>query len=1316
MDAHKKLKGGKRVIGSHKKRVAVFLVMILVVAQMVYSPYTVFGEESGQEKETMVEVELQQTTSVFRTHDDVELVELTSGAVVKGDLNQQTERISFSFLGEDAYVKLTSEMEKVLKETTLLNIPDISSDETIDLKQSTSIFLDEMKSKEVGSLHEDVAVTKYQRINESTILVYLADLTYYISHNQSQQTTKQQTTEAAEEQQPNQLEKSEEHMSRQPDSELNVDDEQGQQETEVQPLKEESVKEPEANESEASQSAPASARAFTTQSIAPASTDYYEVVGSVATVYTQPSTSSVKIGRVNEGQKLKKLGTNNGFIQVEFAGQEGFVQQSSLVNSNSSSVPNWVSSGFSTIKSGTSTSTLSVYDNSGGTLKHFATIEKGQTIQYDLYSGSWYEVNVASRKGFVYAPAVKESFTAESNYFKVLKEGITVRQEPSSTSLPLGSLYANELFKLVNIEPSSDWMKIEIGGDIGYIPTASVEVAQSGSVKNWSNNTGDKVAHSKLKLTIYDNSSGSLVPFASLPKGKEFTYIREMGAWLEVMVAGRKGYVYKPAVVEPFTSTTNYVEVIADTTNVYPSKSFSNQVSGKLFKGETFKVLNVNKSEGWAEIQFQNRTGYVLLNDLIPSSKEAAANWSNETKQSFGGEAISNLTVYDNSSGKLVHFASISKGEEFRYVSRSGAWLKVLIGGREGFVYAPAVKENIRSTDTHFEVFNEKAPVYISQSDKATQMGTLYEGEVFKIESTSEDLGWVKIRFEGSYGYVRTDQLIPSGKSGADNWSEQLHHALKGEALSNLTVYDNSTGSLLPFASISASQEFSYVREVGSWLKVMIGGRTGYVYSPAVKKAFTSSDKYVEALEPKAQVFSNSTMDGSIMGHLEDGQSYIIHELKGNAVGIKFGNVIGYVSEDSTRPLDSINIQNRSNSSDEDISNIITTMNVTVYDNTSGSLVPFGQIAPNQVYPVIGKIGSSWYKIQFGGRDGYIYSGGVESTTTEIETQYDQTFNEMLEYTMGATPQYDMTYYNAYVHGSAFNGGQSTFIEKGQLHGIVVGSNWNVRGGPSTDYWKLNHYAPSLEGGEKVKILRSVTNDSGDTWYQIDFRKTWKKNSSGSYSAFYRPFVNANKEDVAYYLNPENFMDNDGKYQFLSLSQSAGISANEVNQKILDGAGTLEGTASAFIEAAQTYSVNEIYLIAHAIHETGSGTATLMNGNATYNGRTVYNAYGIGAYDSCALECGSRKAYEEGWFTPEAAIIGGAKFIGETYIHNSTFKQDTLYEMKWNPTSYSLYKGYHHYATDIGWASKQARGYLADYYKILDVTTEIYEIPNYGGN
>ncbi|WP_010648267.1 SH3 domain-containing protein [Oceanobacillus massiliensis] len=211
-------------------------------------------------------------------------------------------------------------------------------------------------------------------------------------------------------------------------------------------------------------------------------------------------------------------------------------------------------------------------------------------------------------------------------------------------------------------------------------------------------------------------------------------------------------------------------------------------------------------------------------------------------------------------------------------------------------------------------------------------------------------------------------------------------------------------------------------------------------------------------------------------------------------------------------------------------------------------------------------------------------------------------------------------------------------------------------------------------------------------------------------------FVNASSEQVAYYVNSSNFHKGDSEFfQFLDLAETAGVNANEINEKILKGKGILAGTAQSFINGGKKYSINEIYLMSHALHETGNGTSSLSigvpvdkNGNVVSKSNaayTVYNMYGIGAKDACPLECGAKYAFDHGWFTPEDAIVGGAAFIGNNYINSG---QNTLYKMRWNPDA----PGSHQYATDVAWAVAQTKN-ISNLYNLIEDYILVFDIPKY---
>jgi len=252
----------------------------------------------------------------------------------------------------------------------------------------------------------------------------------------------------------------------------------------------------------------------------------------------------------------------------------------------------------------------------------------------------------------------------------------------------------------------------------------------------------------------------------------------------------------------------------------------------------------------------------------------------------------------------------------------------------------------------------------------------------------------------------------------------------------------------------------------------------------------------------------------------------------------------------------------------------------------------------------------------------------------------------------------------------------------------------------------------------------------GETWHEIKFT-TWR---------------NPTESDVLYYLDPSN----NNRFQHLDLTTSVNVPEDTLNSFLPLG-GPLKGMGKEFIKGAEDNSVNVLYLISHAFLETRRGISHLSNGsikvgqiskdkwvsfhptgtyiveyvernkkwvwdikldnnfkesNAT-NIKQIYNMYGIGAVDSNPDTRGSIRAYQENWFTPEAAIIGGSKFASERYVYNSN-KQNTLYKMRWNPAN----PGYPQYATDIAWAVKQAN-IMESFYKELTDYELRFEIPRY---
>jgi len=206
----------------------------------------------------------------------------------------------------------------------------------------------------------------------------------------------------------------------------------------------------------------------------------------------------------------------------------------------------------------------------------------------------------------------------------------------------------------------------------------------------------------------------------------------------------------------------------------------------------------------------------------------------------------------------------------------------------------------------------------------------------------------------------------------------------------------------------------------------------------------------------------------------------------------------------------------------------------------------------------------------------------------------------------------------------------------------------------------------------------------------------------------------ASLDQIMYYINGSNFKDNDQKLQFMRNDIYVdGISVEDLNSYLSDK-GIFKNQAQAFIDAAKQNNISVIYLVAHALWESGLGKTALSNGIlvSTVNGQPVepkvaYNMFGIGAIDANARLYGAEAAYNLQWYSVPDAIKGGANWISKGYIHSSTYKQNTIYKMRWNYIT-----SWHQYATDVHWAYGIA-SLEKNIIKYCNGATISFDIPNY---
>ena len=468
------------------------------------------------------------------------------------------------------------------------------------------------------------------------------------------------------------------------------------------------------------------------------------------------------------------------------------------------------------------------------------------------------------------------------------------------------------------------------------------------------------------------------------------------------------------------------------------------------------------------------------------------------------------------------------------------------------------------------------------------------------------------------------------------------------------------------------------------WYKITTkDGKNGWASSKYIQTSQNTTTTKVVSISSLNMRSGPSTSYNIIEVLTKDTQVEVISVEDGWAK-IKYNSKTGYVSN-----------QYLSDKKVEEVTQIkyvnATTLNVRSGPSTTYSIID--TLKQDAKVEVI-SIENNWAKIKHNNEIGYVSAEYlsdkkvetiqikyVNATTLNVRSGPDTTYEILTTYKYGqevkvvnisedkewAKIKYNDEY--AYVSNKYLVDKLESDSENNDSNtGSITGTFENVNCSFSTmvDY----EYKLSLQGFNKIRANLS-TNYSNSSAY-----------------------VKATREDLSKYLNPETFSTNaTGKLQFLRIDKyREGITASELNQffsKYCKSNSVFLNKGQAFIDAAKKYNLDVTYLVAASMVETGYGSSTLAQGVyvTTPSGEQVkvYNFFGISAFDGTAVPSAANYAYQKGWTSIDKTIEGSAQWIAGNYIHNSKYKQNTLYKMRWS------YNTGHQYATDVNWANSIGR-------------------------
>ncbi|WP_156520758.1 SH3 domain-containing protein [Oceanobacillus sp. Castelsardo] len=589
-----------------------------------------------------------------------------------------------------------------------------------------------------------------------------------------------------------------------------------------------------------------------------------------------------------------------------------------------------------------------------------------------------------------------------------------------------------------------------------------------------------------------------------------------------------------------------------------------------------------------------------------------------------------------------------------------------------------------------------KTNVYQKTSRDSKVLKSYDQGSILKYESHSSNWYTATVKVNGKWqnGFIH--------RSDVENIKDQ-QTTYHGTALKSPTkVYQKASTGSKTLKSYSQGSVLKYQSFSSNWYEatVYVNGKrkTGYIHKSHVENAVGKQTTYHGiGLKIPTHVYQDASTSSKVLKSYEQGTILKFESFTSNwyeaTVYIKGKPTKGYIHKSHVEKV---------GGSQDNLEGIAETT-TKIYSKASTNASTLKSYSKGSVLKYR-TFSSAFYEatVYVNGKKktGYIDKRQVENAVknpktlkgsalkhpTNVYRDASKSSGVLKDYTFGSTLKFE-TFTNEWYEAKVYINGKPTY---GYIHinDVTVG-----------DFEMTTDYDYSF----KEMVDKQMDADP-------------QSNGQGT--------IDASRGEVEFYSNPNNFpVGTNEFFQFLVLSGPAGLDAAEVNKKILNHtAGSLQGTAQYFINAGKQFNINEAYLIAHALHETGNGKSKLAlgipvdgngkvtkdsNGNVAKTSKTkhtVYNMYGYGAYDGCALECGAKYAFDKGWFSPEESIIGGASSI-HSYIKRG---QDTLYKMRWNPVS----PGYPQYATHVQWATAQTDR-LYDVYQLLDSYTALFDVPEF---
>lgn len=703
---------------------------------------------------------------------------------------------------------------------------------------------------------------------------------------------------------------------------------------------------------------------------------------------------------------------------------------------------------------------------------------------------------------------------------------------------------------------------------------------------------------------------------------------------------------------------------------VRSAASTTSSVSFCVTNNEPVAILSEEKGKDgntWLKIAVGNSTGYIRSDLITKTDKKITVS-----------DSVAKLATLDDNNKEQVVAQTSNTNKVDATSNTQGASISAQTGniGTVKGTYV-RMRKSASTTSGIAKVLNIGDIVNVVGEGKAA------DGQV-----------WYQVKIDGMTGFIRSDLVNVANKTANDNTSTNTNAASNNQNTNNTTsqsntntetTYSDGSGTVNGtgvrvrdaakltsnvITSVNTGDKVTVIGQISAdeknWYKIKYTSngaeKEGYIAADYVK--LTVVTKKEEPKEEKKEEVKDDNKENSVANaDAQNGANETNNneQQNNNVQNSNAGYLTGNVGEGSAC-IKGVGVRIRQTPV---AGNVICQLSsgypLTVTGNEKG------------------EDGYTWYKVTFSyqgnGREGYVRQDFVTITAEDLSEA--PVGSEEFEATIASFPD---SYKNSLrkLHASHPNW---------KFEAVNTGLDWNAALSAESSVGK------NLVSKNSIASWKSTAaqayNWSNNTWYTFD---------GGSWAS-------ASSELIAYYMDPRNFLNDSGIYQFETLDFSEAQTRDGVSKMLTgtfmsgdftDTDGATYNYADAFMNIGRLTGVSPYLLAGRCLQEQGIyGTSQSVSGKVP-GYENLFNYYNIGAYaysgrtatmNGLIYAAGNDEDNLRPWNSRVRSIYGGAKYIAEKYVSKG---QNTLYFQKFNVVNAENTIYSHQYMTNIQAASSES--------------------------